>query len=169
MPIGATSGSHQPFLIRNAAPSDRSQLLAAILILQEHEQGLHDSRLSGAEIAEPYLRSIMARTSACGAILIAERDHDFAGFVAGWIEQMDALAETPDSNRFGYISDICILPAYRGKRLATQLLRAIERRLAGFGITRLRINALAANKSARASYERSGFRPYEVMHEKCLG
>jgi hypothetical protein len=38
--------------------------------------------------------------------------------------------------------------------------------LAGLGIARLRINSLAANKSARASYERAGFAPYEIVYEK---
>ena len=44
----------------------------------------------------------------------------------------------------------------------------MEQRLAGFGISRLRINALANNMSARVSYERAGFGPYEVMYEKRL-
>src|SRR5262249_31319082 len=37
---------------------------------------------------------------------------------------------------------------------------------AGFGIARVRINSLADNKSARASYERAGFAPYEIVYEK---
>jgi hypothetical protein len=31
-----------------------------------------------------------------------------AAIVAGWIVQTDNISETADSNRFGYISDICI-------------------------------------------------------------
>jgi ribosomal protein S18 acetylase RimI-like enzyme len=156
-------------LIRPAVPSDRPRLIGAITELQEHERKLHDTRLPGVAIAEPYLCWIERRVSERGAILVAEEAGIFVGFVAGWIEQADAIAETRDSNRFGYISDICVLPAYRGRRIATLLLGAIEARLAAAGIMRLRINALAANRSARASYERSGFVPYEVLHEKRLG
>ena len=36
---------------------------------------------------------------------VAELADNFLGFVAGWIEQTNNLAETADSNRFGYDSD----------------------------------------------------------------
>lgn len=37
------------------------------------------------------------------------------------------------------------------------------------GSTRLRINALAVNAPAQASYERAGFLPYEILYEKVIG
>ena len=157
-----------PLSIRDAAPSDAPQISQAIELLQEYERELHDTRLPGAEIAESYLRWIASRAAESGAMLVAETGGGFVGFVAGWIEQDDAIAETRDSNRFGYVSDICVLPGWRGRRIATRLLEAMEQRLAGFGISRLRINALANNMSARVSYERAGFGPYEVMYEKRL-
>jgi ribosomal protein S18 acetylase RimI-like enzyme len=101
-----------------------------------------------------------------GALLVAEIDSSFVGFVAGWIEHSDAVMETWDSNGFGYISDVYVLPEFRGQRIAIRLLSAIEERLCGAGITRIRICALAANASASASYERAGFEPYEIIYEK---
>src|SRR5271163_3677948 len=74
-----------PATIRQATPSDRSQLIAAIIELQEHERRLHDSLRPGVEIAAPYLASIEARAARQGAILVAETDEGFVGFVAGWI------------------------------------------------------------------------------------
>jgi GNAT superfamily N-acetyltransferase len=103
-----------------------------------------------------------------GAVLVAESNCIFVGFVAGWIEETDNIGETPDSNRAGYISDVCVMPEFRGRRIAAQLLKEIVRRLARFGIMRLRINALAANRSARTSYEYSGFVPYEMVYEKLI-
>jgi GNAT superfamily N-acetyltransferase len=61
------------------------------------------------------------------------------------------------------------MPTYRGQRIAHQLLAAIEQHLGRAGITRLRLGTLAANASARASYERGGFVPYEIIYEKLLG
>jgi GNAT superfamily N-acetyltransferase len=136
--------------------------------MQDYERRLHETRVPGGSAAEPYFHWLQERVFQGGELLIGELDGNFAGFVAGWIEQAASITETPDSNRFGYISDVYVLPAYRGKRIATQLLKAIESRLARSGITRLRINALANNKSAWTSYERSGFRAYETMHEKRL-
>jgi GNAT superfamily N-acetyltransferase len=60
------------------------------------------------------------------------------------------------------------MPAFRGRRIATQLLDGIETYLRPAGVTRLRITTLAVNTSARTSYERAGFVPYEIRYEKGL-
>ena len=90
----------------------------------------------------------------------------FVGFVAGWIEEETKVEETPESNRFGYISDICVMPAFRGLRIAMQLLASIEQYLCRAGVTRLRLCTLAVNAPAQANYERAGFSPYEIVYEK---
>jgi GNAT superfamily N-acetyltransferase len=154
--------------IRNAAPSDRPHLRIAIVELQEHERNLHVTRLPGETIADAYLEWMLGKAAGEGAILIAEVEGGFAGFVAGWIENGDNIAETPDSNRFGFVSDVCILKPYRGRRIASRLLEAIEAHFRAAGVVRIRIWALAANSAARASYERSGFTPYEVVYEKAV-
>ena len=152
--------------IRDARPMDRAQLRRAIVELQEYERGLHTTRLPGEQVADEYLAWIERRTGESGAVLIAEIGRHFVGFVAGWIEYGNAIAETPESNRFGYISDLCVMPEFRGQRIATRLLSAIEERLGRAGASRTRISSLAANTSARASYERAGFEVYEIMYEK---
>jgi ribosomal protein S18 acetylase RimI-like enzyme len=96
-----------------------------------------------------------ARLKQTEAVLVAERDGGFMGFVACWIEEADNIGETADHNSFGYISDICVMPAFRGQRIAAQLLNAIEQYLRRTGIVRLRVNSLAVNTSARMSYERA--------------
>jgi ribosomal protein S18 acetylase RimI-like enzyme len=155
--------------IRDAGPMDRVHLRRAVVEIQEYERTLHNTRLPGEQIANAYLAWIENQIrKGGGSLLIAEIDRGFVGFVAGWIEHGDAVAETPDSSRFGYISDICVVSDYRGQRIATRLLLAIEERLTRAGITRIRICSLAANASARASYERAGFEPYEITYEKSV-
>jgi ribosomal protein S18 acetylase RimI-like enzyme len=158
----------QGLSIRAAAPSDRPQLRLAVIELQDNESRLHPSRLPGDQIAAAYLDWLQKRAAEPGALLIAEIDDAFAGFVAGWIEEESHISEAPEYNRFGYVSDICVLPAYRGRRIASQLLDAVERRLRLEGVTRIRLFTLAANRAARASYERSGYAAYEVVYEKSL-
>jgi ribosomal protein S18 acetylase RimI-like enzyme len=158
-----------PLVIRPATPDDRPQLRRAIIELQEYERRRHPTRLPGEQIADAYLDWLLARAAAAdGAVLVAESGTSFAGFIAGWIEESAHLAETPDSNRIGYISDVCVMPASRGRRIATQLLDGIEAYLRPAGVTRLRITTLAVNASARASYEHAGFVPYEVLYEKLI-
>lgn len=61
------------------------------------------------------------------------------------------------------------MPAYRGQWIAHQLLRAIEQHLGRAGVTRLLLSTLAANASARRSYESAGFTPCEIIYEKLVG
>ncbi len=164
----AMTDPRPPLVIRAATAHDRPQLRLAIIELQNYERIRHATRLPGEQIAEAYLDWMLRQAETTGAILIAEAGADFCGFVAGWIEATENIAETPDSNRFGYISDICVMPAFRGRAIAMQLLDGIEQYLRGTGVTRLRITSLAVNMSARNSYERSGFAPYEILYEKVL-
>jgi ribosomal protein S18 acetylase RimI-like enzyme len=160
----------EPLIIRPAASPDRPNLRQAVIELQEYERLRHPTRLPGEQIADAYLDWMQRQAEAAGGVvLVAERAESFLGFVAGWIAQTANLAETADSNRFGYVSDICILPAFRGQRIAVQLLDGIEQFFHGAGVRRLRINSLAVNTSAQASYEHAGFRPYEILYEKIIG
>ena len=154
--------------IRSASPTDLVDLRQAVVELQEYERDLHATRLPGEQIADAYLAWLMQRAQKGGAILVAEVGGTFTGFVAGWVVEDDNIAETKDSNRTGYVSDVCVMPAYRGRRIAGELLSAIERHLAGPGITRVRIVSLAANASAQMAYQRAGYEPYEIVYEKRL-
>jgi len=154
--------------IRPATPSDGPQLRRAVIELQDHESRLHSTRLPGEQIADAYLKWMQEKAGNRGAVLVAEIEGAFVGFVAGWVEQERNIEETPDSNRFGYISDVCVLPPYRGRRIGPRLLDALEKHFRCAGVTRLRINFLAANGPARASYEYAGFVAYEVVYEKII-
>jgi ribosomal protein S18 acetylase RimI-like enzyme len=112
--------------IRPAKTSDRPALRLAIIELQEFERRFHQTRLPGEVIADAYLDWILQKAAENGAVLVAEINGLVIGFVAGWVEHTDNIAETADSNRVGYISDICILPPHRGHRIAGQLLRALS-------------------------------------------
>lgn len=158
-----------PIVIRPTTADDRPLLRQAVIELQDYERLRHATRLPGEQIADAYLDWMLSQAAASGAVLVAESRAGFAGFVAGWIEEAENVAETPDSNRVGYISDICVMPAFRGRRIAAQLLDGIEQYLRPAGVTRLRINTLTVNTSARASYEHAGFVPYEVLYEKLIG
>jgi ribosomal protein S18 acetylase RimI-like enzyme len=155
--------------IRPAAQSDGPRLRAAIVELHEHERRLHDSRLPGEETADAYLAWMIAEARQGGAVLVAEVGHEFAGFAAGWIAEDNVIEETPDSNRYGYVSDVCVLPPFRRRSIASALLRALEARLRRAGVARIRLSALAANAAARKAYERSGYALYEVVYEKSVG
>lgn len=154
--------------IRPATPSDQPRLRTAIVELQEHERRLHASRLPGEAIADAYLAWMLDEVAKGGAAFVAEVDSAFAGFAAGWLLNEDNIAQTADSNRFGFVSDVCVLKPYRGRRIACRLLDAMEAHFRAAGVSRIRVWVLAANSAARKSYERSGFAPYEAVYEKVI-
>jgi ribosomal protein S18 acetylase RimI-like enzyme len=155
-----------PPSVRLALPSDRLNLREAIAELHNVEGHLHDSRLPAEETADAYLVWMLGEAARDGAVFVAEAGGVFAGFAAGWIVEENWIEETPDSNRFGCVSDVCVLRAFRGRRIAARLLEALETRLSLSGVARIRLSALAANTAARTSYERSGYAPYEIVYEK---
>jgi ribosomal protein S18 acetylase RimI-like enzyme len=127
-----------------------------------------ETRQPGEQIADAYTRWMLSSAEGGGLVLVAEDGDEFVGFAAGWIEDEENVAETSDSDRFGFISDICILSKYRGKRIANQLLEAIIAHFDSAGIRRFRVGVLAANRSGRLAYERAGFQPYEMIYKKTI-
>jgi ribosomal protein S18 acetylase RimI-like enzyme len=161
-----STNDHPGLNVRLAQASDKAQLRAAVAELHNVEGSLHDSRLPGEETADAYLAWMLTEAARDGAIFVAEAGGVFAGFAAGWIVEENYIEETSDSNRFGYVSDVCVMPAFRGRRIVARLLEALEVRLSLNGIKRIRLSALAANKAARRSYERLGYAAYEIVYEK---
>jgi GNAT superfamily N-acetyltransferase len=166
------------FHIRPYTPADSDWVLAAEAALQAHEIEIFDRRLaltlrSPQPSAAAYLDMlwpVLAENH--GAMLIGCDEHGRRlGLVAGHVVDEPFPTETPDCTRYGYVSDIYIMPEARGSGLAGQLLDAIAAHLHAVDatLTRLRINVLAANGVARAAYERAGFVPYEIMYERKLG
>jgi ribosomal protein S18 acetylase RimI-like enzyme len=156
--------------LRSAGPADHENLKLGLVALQAHECALHDSRLAPDATAEPYLAWMMRQVAAAdGLCLVAHLQECFVGFVAGWVEKAVNPAETEDSSTFGYISDICLLPRWRGLGLSAPLLAAMERHFADRAIRRMRISSLANNQAALGAYRSVGFQPYEVTLEKLVG
>ena len=155
--------------IRPATPSDRPCLRAPSSSCMSANGASTTRGLPGEETADAYLDWMLDRGAEGGAVLVAEVGGAFAGFAAGWIVQETSSRKRPISNRFGCVSDVCVLPPFRGRRIASALLEALEARLRQGGVTRIRLSALAANAAARKVYERSGYALYEVVYEKSVG
>jgi ribosomal protein S18 acetylase RimI-like enzyme len=155
--------------IRLATDHDRAHLLKAVTDEQDYERALHDSRRPGVEIAGSYLAHIRAKVAQNqGALLIAELNGVFAGYAVCWIEHDDNIAETDDSNHFGYVADTYVVPEFRGRGVVSRLLETAESHMRERGVARMRICTLANNMSAKRAYESYGFEPYEVVMEKML-
>lgn len=150
-------------------PADRDAVLGFLAAFQDFERQLHSSRRAGAGVAAPYLAQITRKAAArSGALFVAEYDGDIAGLVVCWAEHDDDVTLVEGARRFGYVSDIFVAPGHRGRGVGAALLAAAEGHLAGLGLSHVQLHVLAANADARAVYERSGYRAYEIIYEKSL-
>jgi GNAT superfamily N-acetyltransferase len=159
------------FQLRPYQATDYDWVLDCAIALQAHEQTLSDTRLPGLPHSHDYLAMLFTTLAEFhGVMLIAERDGQRVGMVAGHVVDEPWPMETPDSTRYAYVSDIFIVPEQRGTGLAGILLDALADHFRNLdqGLTRLRINALAANQLACKAYAKAGFTPYEVMFERKL-
>jgi ribosomal protein S18 acetylase RimI-like enzyme len=155
--------------IRLATERDDGHLLKAVTDEQDYERALHDTRRPGVEIAESYLAHIRAKIAHNqGALLVAELNAVFAGYAACWMEHDGNIAETDDSNHFGYVADTYVVPEFRGRGVVSRLLETAVSHMRALSISRMRIWTLANNTSAKRAYEAYGFEPYEVVMEKIL-
>jgi ribosomal protein S18 acetylase RimI-like enzyme len=96
-------------------------------------------------------RSFMRRIveASNGAAWIAEEEGKMAGFaVVEW-----AL----DADVFAYLQTIEVLPEYRGRGIASELLQRIESASGAAGASSLWLHVDAANTDAIRLYEKHGF------------
>ena len=82
--------------------------------------------------------------------LVVERDGQLIGF-SGWDN--------------GYIGQLFLLPAARGKGIGRELLARTEALIAKSGATEARVVVISGNHEARGFYERSG---WKVVSERPL-
>ena len=75
---------------------------------------------------------------------------------------------TWNDNWYGHVEDVIVDPAYRhqgmGRCLVLQIIEEARRE----GLSRLELNALADNYTARRMYERIGFKTDSVVYELFL-
>ena len=118
----------QRMVVRRAEPSDRANLMKAVVELQNYERELHETRLPGEQIADAYTHWMLSSEDG-GLVPIAEDGGEFVGFVAGWIEHEENVAETPDYNRFGFIWASAFSQNIAASELRTSFLKRSSRTL----------------------------------------
>jgi ribosomal protein S18 acetylase RimI-like enzyme len=84
-----------------------------------------------------------------------------------------AIANWHDSHTTFHLVRIAVLPAYQGRRIASQLLNAVLEHGFVQGAARVTLNTQRNNYAALALYTRAGFtatgEQYEVIRAPCHG
>ena len=146
-----------------------SHVLEILILLQEHECSITDTRVPASDIVAKGCFEDLQRDCRIkeGKILVGLVDGRYAGFVSYCFESSDNCHEVSDYKRYALITSICLHPDFRHKGLGQDLLQAAEDRIRAAGFRgRLRICAVANNALATLAYARFGFEPKEIVFEK---
>jgi ribosomal protein S18 acetylase RimI-like enzyme len=155
--------------IREFDPSrDRPALRACFVELQDFERGIDPRMPAGEQIADAYLRQMFERCREFdGVVLVAEVGGDVAGFVSIWTRYRSSELDD-DPRPHGFVSDLVVSVAHRGRGIGRSLLRAAETRARQAGAPSLALTVKAGNTGALALYSAEGFSESELYLEKRL-
>ena len=105
-----------------------------------------------------------------GFILVAEVAGEPVGVSVAWERKMAPPERTTElPTRMGYLSDLAVLPGWRGRGIGTELLRETERRFKVAGCDVMTLAVFPPNKGASKLYGRHGFTPRGTILGKRLG
>lgn len=158
----------EPVVVRSYQQDDLPALERCIGEMQEAERAIEPRLRAGAEIAHAYAQQVFERCTAyLGAILIAERGGQVAGFVAVLTRVPYENLDEPQGD-YALVSELAVLEAQRRHGVGRALLAAAEEYARSHGAVELRIGVLAKNKPARQLYLGSGFVASSEMLAKWL-
>ena len=154
--------------IRDYVPNDLDGLKICLIALQEAEQEFSPLVADGRLIADDYFSELMHRTSTeAGKIIVAEHDNQIAGYVAIQSRvKADKIHEI--DYEYAYISDLVVLPEYRGLGYGRALLDEAIEFAKSQKAKLIRISVAAQNTPANKLYEENGFEPIAIIMEKTL-
>ena len=98
---------------------------------------------------------------------MAEVGDHVAGFV-GVLTKVSTEEPDEDQTDYAYISDLVVLPSYRGHGLGRHLIQHAEAFARDRGAKVVRVGVLAKNRAARELYRNMGFADYQVQLVKQL-
>jgi GNAT superfamily N-acetyltransferase len=149
--------------IREYKEEDKNEVLSCIINLQEYERSLEPGlKTKGEDIAESFLSHILrADSEQNGKLLVAILDNKIIGFVNGWVEE-ESNSDDLLIRKWFYISDLDVLPEYRGQHIGSRLMKEMENYAKSLNLAQMQVGALAKNINTRRFYEKQGYRDYEL-------
>lgn len=147
--------------IRKYRPADESDLKKCISELKACERIFDEDYLTDDEAVENLLVHLLKTRNKGGQILVAEVKKKVVGFISLVIENKNDELIVGKQNSV-HVSDLVILPEFRGKNIGKMLLEKADEFAKSKGIAYIKLVVFAENKSARTVYERMGYKDYEI-------
>ncbi|TMV06510.1 GNAT family N-acetyltransferase [Ruegeria sediminis] len=134
--------------LRLARPEDLDRLMAMVAGFHA-EEGIEQDQDQRREALLPLLQGIPH-----GCVYLIGPSRAPLGYVIitfGWSVEFGGMD--------GFVDEIYIRPAIRGRGIATEVLHELPKALATAGLRALHLEVDRENETAQRLYQRSGFRP----------
>ncbi len=155
-------------IIREYKPEDREQIEKCIFELQEGEHRLNPEDQAGGEVSSAYYDYLVKWVSGNnGKIFVAETDGSVVGFVAIAINEDKDPSPCSLINKFGYVTDLVVLPGNREKGVGEVLMQAAEKYTKECGVDYISLHLSKGNR-AENFYKKLGYVEYTKNLKKKL-
>jgi ribosomal protein S18 acetylase RimI-like enzyme len=156
-------------LIRDADLSrDRPSLERFILGSNTYEAQFESDRRLDAAVGADYLPYIVERlANKRGRIFVAENAGTAIGWAACYADEHEFFVKK-EERPYGYVAELFVEEAYRGRHIGRQLLTACEDHFREVGLKTVLIGALSANIRATNAYHAAGYADYAINLRKVL-
>lgn len=145
------------------ASRDDLEAVTELWVRLAREQREHDSYVR-AEANRETMRETLAAHQVTDGLLVARAGGRIVGFASVSLERGSLELEATR----GLLSNVYVVPAYRGRGVGTALLEAAEAELADRGAEVVILEVMARNEAARRFYDRHGYDAYRVGMERSL-
>lgn len=152
--------------IRKATDADTSSLTRLFLALYRELEQYDPSgkvKKNPQKYAEDYVQKRMGDERS--VFFVLDGGKDIIGYVLASIKKRKNIFVRKE---YGYIYDLYVLPAYRGKMLAEKLIAAVEDFFNKKGIKEIELQVLCTNEPALRFYAKHGWGEHRKKLQKLL-
>lgn len=147
---------------------DRAKLESFVLGSNTYEAQFESDRRLDAKVGSDYLPDIVDRvTKKRGRIYVAEDAGTVIGWAASYADNHEPFVKE-DERPFGYVAELFVDEAYRGRHVGRELLKACEDHFRALGLKTVLIGALSPNTRAVNAYRAAGYADYAINLRKVL-
>jgi GNAT superfamily N-acetyltransferase len=149
-------------IMLNIIRAEMSDPVHAVALVQRLDLDAYDP-MGGGEGLSAYAREHLPeaiRERENVNVILSFEDERPAGLIV-CIEGFSTFAYRPLMN----IHDVVVVPEFRGRRVSTRMLEAVETLARERGCCKLTLEVLEVNRVVRVAYEKFGFKGYQLDPE----
>lgn len=147
-------------IIQAAAPDDVDAVLPMVEAICAFHHQLDPARYDYLpDVVDRYRRWLPQRAKDPASVFLIARPSAASPLVGFLVASTEPNIPIYRTTVFGYIHDVWVEPAYRGRGAAAAMVAECLQRFRGIGVTQVRLETAATNDAARRLFAAAGFRP----------